>query len=204
MSRRDAAAPTLTTGGPTRGADEPGLPGRGSQPEPLHGWRVTLPGGLLRTARPKQWLKNLLVFAAPGAAGVLSEARPLARASLAFVVFCITAAGVYFLNDAIDVEADRRHPKKYNRPIAAGVVGVRLAEVLGGLLILGGVGLSTVLGWKMVVVMAVYVAVQFAYSLYLRHEAILDLAAVATGFVLRAIAGGVATAARSRMASWRR
>ncbi len=76
--------------------------------------------GLWRTARPKQWVKNVLVFAAPGAAGVLDEGDDLALTLLAFVAFCLAASGIYFWNDLLDVEADRRHPTKCHRPIAVG------------------------------------------------------------------------------------
>ncbi len=157
-----------------------------------NGWRVTLPGGLLRTARPKQWLKNLLVFAAPGAAGVLIDARPLIRSAVAFAVFCLVASGTYFLNDCFDVAADRCHPTKRLRPVAAGVVGLGWAATTGVALIASGLGLATALGWRMVVVIVSYLAVQVSYTLWLKWEPILDLAAVAAGFVLRAIAGGVA------------
>lgn len=157
-----------------------------------NGWRATLPGGLLRTARPKQWLKNLLVFAAPGAAGVLGDARPLVRSTLLFVVFCLVASGTYFLNDRFDLAADRHHPSKRFRPVAAGVVGVGWAEKCGAALIASGLGLAVALGWRTVVVVAAYLAVQVAYTVWLKREPILDLAAVAAGFVLRAIAGGVA------------
>jgi decaprenyl-phosphate phosphoribosyltransferase len=159
--------------------------------EPLAGWRSTLAGGLLRTARPKQWLKNVLVFAAPGAAGVLGHVQPLLRSLLTFVVFCLAASGTYFLNDTVDLAADRVHPTK-RRPVAAGVVGVGLARAVGVGLALAGLGLSAVLGWKLILVIAIYLAVQVAYTVWLKHEPILDLAAVAAGFVLRAIAGGVA------------
>ena len=80
---------------------------------------------LLRLARPKQWTKNVLVVAAPGAAGVLTQAQPAFRTAVAFVCFCLAASSTYFLNDAIDVEADREHPRKRTRPIAAGEVSVR-------------------------------------------------------------------------------
>src|SRR4051794_8430834 len=76
--------------------------------------------GLVRSARPHQWIKNVLVFAAPGAAGVLTEREPLLKSLVAFVVFCLAASGTYLLNDALDREADRLHPKKRLRPIAAG------------------------------------------------------------------------------------
>lgn len=152
-----------------------------------------LAAGLLRTARPKQWVKNVLVFAAPGAAAVLSHPVALGRAFAAFALFCAVASGTYFVNDAVDAEADRHHPLKRKRPVASGVVPRRLAFAVGLALIAAALGGSAPLGWRMVVVVAAYVAVQFAYSLWLKHEPIFDLAAVATGFVLRAIAGGVAT-----------
>jgi decaprenyl-phosphate phosphoribosyltransferase len=189
MSRQDTARLTVT--GETNGRTAPVAPS--AAPEGPAGWRATLPGGLLRTARPKQWLKNVLVFAAPGAAGVLTHGTVLARSILTFAIFCIVASGVYFINDVLDVEADRRHPKKRFRPIAAGVVNLSLARVLGPALLVLGVGLAAILGWRLVVVLAIYITVQFAYSFWLKHEPILDLAAVASGFVLRAIAGGVAT-----------
>jgi decaprenyl-phosphate phosphoribosyltransferase len=148
--------------------------------------------GLLRTARPKQWMKNLLVFAAPGAAGMLSELRPVARSALLFIVFCLVASGTYFINDCFDLSADREHPTKRFRPIAAGALPVGVAEVAGAVLVASGLGLAAALGWRTVVVVAAYIGVQMAYNLWLKREAILDIAAVAAGFVLRAIAGGVA------------
>jgi decaprenyl-phosphate phosphoribosyltransferase len=164
----------------------------GAAPQPLPGWRSTLPGGLLRTARPKQWVKNVLVFAAPGAAGVLSHGHALIDAVATFLLFTLVASGVYFLNDVADVESDRQHPRKRLRPVAAGVVSTRLAVVLGASFIAAGLGLAVLVNWKLVLVLAIYVGVQFSYAMWLKHEPILDLAAVASGFVLRAIAGGVA------------
>ena len=164
-----------------------------SPPEPLAGWRSTLAGGLVRTGRPKQWLKNLLVFAAPGAAGVLRHGNMLADAAAAFATFCLVASGVYFLNDALDVDSDQLHPRKRRRPVAAGVVAVRLALTIGVVLVGVGLLVAALIEWRLLVVMCVYVAVQVAYTLWLKHEPVFDLAAVASGFVLRAIAGGVAT-----------
>jgi decaprenyl-phosphate phosphoribosyltransferase len=153
----------------------------------------SLAGGLLRTARPRQWVKNLLVFAAPGAAGLLTEPDVVVAAAGAFAVFCLAASGTYFLNDALGVEADRLHPTKRRRPVAAGTVGVGLAEALGGSLLVASVALSLVLAdWRLAAVVALYAAIQPLYSLWLRNLPIVDLAAVASGFVLRAIAGGVA------------
>ena len=160
------------------------------RPEP----RPSLASGLVRTARPQQWVKNLLVFAAPGAAGVLTELPTLLRAATAFWVFCLAASGTYFLNDMVDREADRRHPVNRFRPVAAGVVAPRLAlgisvGLLGASMLLGLVAL----GAPAAGCVAMYVAVNVAYNLRLRQEPVLDLAAVASGFVLRAIVGGLAT-----------
>lgn len=146
----------------------------------------------MRLARPKQWTKNVLVLAAPGAAGVLTHGGPLLRSLAALALFCVVASGTYYLNDALDVAADRQHPSKRLRPVASGAVDVRLAYVLGVGLLASGVALSALVNWHLSVVLAIYVAVQFAYSYYLKHQPIYDMAAVAAGFVLRAIAGGVA------------
>ena len=106
-------------------------------------------GGLVRTARPQQWMKNVLVFAAPGAAGVLDHWDDLWRTLLAFVAFCLGASGIYFWNDALDVEADRIHPTKRRRPIATGVVPVRTAKVVGSLLPVAGLGVAALTGrWQ--------------------------------------------------------
>ena len=137
-------------------------------------------------------MKNVLVLAAPGAAGVLTHGAPLLRSLFGLVMFCVVSSGTYYINDAIDVEADRRHPVKCRRPMASGVFPVRLGLVIGGTLLAGGIGASAVVGWRLSVVMAIYVIVQIAYSLYLKHQPVYDLAAVAAGFVLRAIAGGIA------------
>jgi len=163
-----------------------------NDPERLDGWRSTLLGGVVRTARPKQWLKNLLVFAAPGAAGVLTHGADLINALGAFAIFCLVASGVYFLNDTIDTESDRRHPTKRLRPVAAGIVSIRQAQVIGLGLVMVGLASSPAISWKFTVIVGIYVAVQLVYTWRLKHEPILDLAAIASGFVLRAIGGAVA------------
>lgn len=150
-------------------------------------------GGLVRGARPRQWAKNLLVFAAPAAAGMLDESGPLADACIAFAAFCLAASGTYLLNDVADREADARHPTKHLRPIAAGVVSPGLATAVGVLAIAAGVGISFLADWHLAVVVAIYVAMTTAYSHWLKHIVILDVVVVAAGFVLRAIAGATAT-----------
>lgn len=149
-------------------------------------------GAVARTARPKQWSKNVLVFAAPGAAGVLTHLHPLLHTLAAFGLFCAVASGTYFLNDALDVEADRLHPHKRNRPVAAGELSVAAAVATGSILMAAGVGLGFAVTNQLGIVLAIYVALQISYSLFLKHLPVYDLAAVAGGFLLRAIAGGVA------------
>jgi decaprenyl-phosphate phosphoribosyltransferase len=144
--------------------------------------------------RPRQWVKNVLVFAAPGAAGELSNAHVAGMALVAAVAFCVAASGVYLLNDAIDVEVDRLHPGKQSRPVARGELSVPLASSLGiALLAIGSVGGGLVAGWQLSVVVSIYAAVNIAYCLWSKNEPVVDLLSVASGFVLRAIAGGVAT-----------
>lgn len=153
----------------------------------------SLPGALLAEARPKQWVKNLLVFAAPGAAGVLDSGEPLLQAIGAFWCFCLASSGTYYLNDAADVEADRQHPTKRFRPIAAGEISVGVARVLGAIAIVSSVALGFLIDWHLAVVLGAYVVLTTAYSLWLKHMAVVDVVAVAAGFVLRAIAGATAT-----------
>ena len=156
---------------------------------------------LLRTARPRQWIKNVLVFAAPGAAGVLDDWPAVGYAMLAFVSFCLAASGVYMWNDALDVDADRLHPTKRFRPVATGVVSVRAAEVCGTLAIVLALAVAAGTGrWQTVVVVAVYVALIITYSVWLKHVPVLDIVAVASGFVLRAAGGAVAVDVP--MSSW--
>jgi decaprenyl-phosphate phosphoribosyltransferase len=151
--------------------------------------------GLIRTARPRQWVKNVLVLAAPFAA---YAANPVFRwdvvvdAAIAFVAFCLVASAVYLINDAIDVEADRAHPTKRNRPIAAGVVPVRVAYGVSMALFLASFAVSLVSSWRLLLVIGVYAAVQIGYCLGLKHQPVIDLCIVASGFLLRAIAGGAA------------
>jgi decaprenyl-phosphate phosphoribosyltransferase len=153
----------------------------------------SLLAGLLQTARPRQWIKNVLLLAAPFGAGVITDADALARTALAFVLFCLAASGAYFLNDAADVIADRAHDRKRLRPIAAGQVPVALAQVVGAVALVVAIGLGVLLvNDEFGIAIACYVAVTLAYTFWLKHEPVLDLAGVAAGFLIRAIAGGVA------------
>lgn len=150
-------------------------------------------GALVRQARPKQWAKNLLVFAAPGAAGVLDNWPALWRTGAIFVAFCLASSGTYFWNDLLDIDSDRNHPTKQHRPIASGAIPVGVARLVGTLLLLAGIGLAAATRWQAALVVAGYVVLTSLYSAVLKHIAVVDLIAVAAGFVLRAIAGAVAT-----------
>jgi len=147
---------------------------------------------LLVEARPKQWIKNLLVFAAPLAAGVGEKPGDLLPAVAAFGCFCLAASGTYYLNDAADVEADRLHPTKRTRPIAAGEIPIPLAQALGAGAITASVLLALLVNWHLAVVIGAYVTLTTTYSLWMKHVAVLDVVGVAAGFVLRAIAGAAA------------
>ena len=157
-------------------------------------------GALLREARPKQWAKNVLVFAAPGAAGVLNEWSALWQTLVVFVALCMAASGTYYWNDILDVEADRAHPRKRLRPVASGAVSLVSARIVGTILLSGGVALAFVPDWRSGVAVVVYVVLTVSYSARLKHEAVLDLMAVAAGFVIRAIAG--AEASGVEMSTW--
>ncbi|MEV1113547.1 decaprenyl-phosphate phosphoribosyltransferase [Actinosynnema sp. NPDC049800] len=148
--------------------------------------------GLVRAVRPHQWVKNFLVLAAPFAANRLGEPAVLLDTGLALVAFCLAASAVYLVNDAIDVDADRAHPTKRRRPIADGVVSTRTAYVAATALFVAAVAVSLVSGPPLAVVIGVYCAAQLGYCLGWKHQPVIDLCIVASGFLLRAIAGGIA------------
>ncbi|TFV53580.1 decaprenyl-phosphate phosphoribosyltransferase [Blastococcus sp. TF02A-35] len=172
---------------------DPGVRVAPSGPPPAGGPRGSLPRGLVRAVRPRQWVKNVLVLAAPLAAGRILDPDVLGPALVALVLFCLASGAVYLVNDCVDVEEDRRHPRKRLRPIASGLVprplALALAVVLAGAALAGAAVLTrTGLVW----VLAVYLVVQLAYCLWLKNQPVLDLAVVASGFLLRGVAGGVA------------
>ena len=165
-------------------ADDPAVP-RQLRPFPL---------AVLVALRPRQWVKNLLVFAVPLAAGKLANRDVLADTLVAFACFCAVASATYLVNDVRDVASDRVHPTKRFRPIAAGEVPVPLAVVLAVVLAAAGIGgaaLSTYPGF--LVTLAFYLVATLSYSFGLKNEPVVELVLIAAGFVLRATAGGTAT-----------
>lgn len=171
----DAEITTTTPAGP------PSAPRRSGVP------------AVVRALRPKQWVKNLLVFAAPLAAGRVLEPAVVRSTLLALVAFIGISAFVYLVNDTRDAEDDRQHPTKRFRPIAAGELSAPVALAMAAVCLVGSLALgfwtSTALGF----VLVVYAVLQLGYTLWLKHRPIVDLAIVAMGFLLRALAGGVAS-----------
>ena len=147
---------------------------------------------LIVAARPRQWTKNLLLLAAPFAAGVLGEGHTLARLSLAVAAFCLAASGTYLVNDVRDADGDRRHPSKRRRPVASGALSPGLAVGAGALSLVAGLGLAAAVNWQFFGVVALYIAMTTSYALWLRRVAVVDIGIVASGFILRAVAGGLA------------
>ncbi|WP_084704291.1 decaprenyl-phosphate phosphoribosyltransferase [Phaeacidiphilus oryzae] len=175
----------------------PGAQG-GASPLPhgatLLGDPLALAGGLVRTARPRQWVKNLLVVAAPAAAGQLFSVTVGLRLALIFVLFTAAASAVYLINDAKDVHADRAHPEKRHRPVASGQVPVTVAYGAGAALALAALTAATAAcNPATALVVGVYLAMQFLYCTSLKHILVVDLVVVASGFLLRAMVGGLAT-----------
>jgi decaprenyl-phosphate phosphoribosyltransferase len=148
---------------------------------------------MLALVRPRQWVKNLLVFAAPGAAAVLTNRTVLERAGIAFASMCLIASATYIVNDVLDAAADRAHPYKRHRPIASGQIAVRTALAVSAALVIPGLALAAYLGWRSVAVAGAYVGLSVAYSLVLKRFEVVDIAVIAACFVLRAAAGAAAT-----------
>jgi 4-hydroxybenzoate polyprenyltransferase len=148
--------------------------------------------GVLKTMRPRQWVKNVLVFAAPFVGGDLFTPGILPDLLVAFVAFSLAASGIYLVNDAKDVAADRAHPTKRLRPIAAGAVPLPLALGLGLALAVGGLLGAFAVNLPFGGMALAYVALTALYSVSLKHIVLVDLFGLAAGFVLRAAAGAVA------------
>ncbi|MGZ4195809.1 MAG: decaprenyl-phosphate phosphoribosyltransferase [Solirubrobacteraceae bacterium] len=146
----------------------------------------------IRAARVRQWTKNLLVFAAPAAAGVRATTHSVTPLGVTYVVFCLLATGTYLANDVHDAEGDRLHPVKRHRPVASGVLAPRDALIAAGLSVGCGLALAAAVNLGTLVVASAYVALNAAYTLWLRSIAVVELVAIAGAFVLRGIAGATA------------
>ncbi|GGN90383.1 decaprenyl-phosphate phosphoribosyltransferase [Streptomyces albiflavescens] len=149
--------------------------------------------GLLRTTRPRQWVKNLLVVAAPAAAGQLFSRQAMIQLALVFALFTACAAAVYLINDARDAAADRAHPVKRHRPVAAGQVPVPAAYAVGcTLALLATSAAAWLCSPAVAALLTAYIGMQLAYCVSLKHVLVVDLVVVTTGFLMRAMIGGLA------------
>lgn len=146
---------------------------------------------LIRLLRPHQWIKNGFVFVGLLFGHAWSDERRLILALVAFAAFCLTSSAVYVLNDIVDRERDRQHPEKRRRPLAAGTVGIRTALALAGACLGGGLALAVTGGGVLVAILGVYLVMNLAYSHGLKHVVVLDVFIIATGFMLRILAGTV-------------
>ncbi len=149
---------------------------------------------LVGAMRPVQWSKNLLLVAAPLAAGVIGRRHEAELIAIGIIAFCLIASGGYLWNDVRDAADDRRHPLKRHRAVAAGVLPAGVALGASVVLSTAGLLLAAVLGWGFLACAVAYVAISAAYSQWLRDVAVMDVATVASLFILRAIAGGTAAA----------
>jgi 4-hydroxybenzoate polyprenyltransferase len=148
--------------------------------------------GMVRLMRPKQWTKNLLVFAAPLFVMHNLPERAIINALLTFVAMCLLSSSVYVVNDLLDAERDRHHPKKKDRPIASGIVSVPAATILTWILLAGGLAVAYTVGLGVLTVVGIYLALQVLYNVVGKHVALLDVFLIAMGFVLRAGIGAIA------------
>ncbi|MBC8100659.1 MAG: decaprenyl-phosphate phosphoribosyltransferase [Armatimonadetes bacterium] len=148
--------------------------------------------GLLRTMRPRQWTKNLLfVFPAIIFDGQLFELVPFLRVLATFALLCVVSGTVYVINDLVDIESDRQHPRKKFRPLPAGELPIRFAQVMAVLMPTVAIGLSLLLTYELTIVLLAYLGIQLLYSFRLKHVVIIDLMVITAGFVLRVMAGVV-------------
>jgi len=157
---------------------------------------MSLPRAILVSLRPHQWTKNLVIFAALALSKHLFEPEAVARATLAFVVFCALSGAVYLVNDLSDLERDRLHPQKRERPIASGALSVPVARAVALAMGLASLGFSLLLGRGFALVVVGFLGLNLAYSFVLKNVVILDVIAIAIGFVLRAAAGAIAIGVR--------
>jgi 4-hydroxybenzoate polyprenyltransferase len=156
--------------------------------------------GIVRSTRPRQWSKNGLVMVALfftvnywwDTDDLSGMAVLIGRSLLALAIFCIVTGANYLINDVFDIDSDRAHPRKRLRPIAAGVVPVPIALATGVILAAAGLGLSFLLGFRFAMAIVAYLALTQSYTLALKKMVILDVMAVAAGFVIRAAAGSLA------------
>ena len=175
-----------------RSPASPASPALPAAADPRVRTRPRFASNLLRSLRPSQWIKNLLVFAGLIFGEKLGDPVSVGRASLAFVVFCLLSSAIYLINDVLDRDADRQHPVKSRRPIASGAISPATALTTATILLVLSLAGAFAINLAFGLVASSYVVLQALYSLSLKHVVILDVITLAGGFVLRAYGGAVA------------
>ena len=161
---------------------------------------MTTAVAILKSVRPGQWPKNVLVFAPLVFAHQALETRSLVRALAVFALFCLASGAVYIVNDLLDRASDREHPVKCRRPIASGALSPAAAAAAAVLIGAGALSAAMLLDRRVAAVLGVYLLVNLLYSRVLKHLVILDVMTIAAGFVLRVVAGGIAVGVA--LSSW--
>jgi len=156
---------------------------------------------LLRTMRPKQWTKNIFVWAALIFDVKLFQPGPFLRTLVAFILFCLISSAVYIINDLVDIEKDRQHPSKRNRPLASGALSPRFALVAAIAVIVGCIPATLWLDRSVALILYGYLGLMVAYSFSLKNVVIVDVLTIATGFVLR-VAAGAEVVEAERFSPW--
>lgn len=159
-----------------------------SAPATLAGERNNL-AGLLRTMRPRQWIKSVIVYAALVFDGKLFTAELFLKTTVIFVAFCLISSSVYIINDLVDMEKDRQHPRKRNRPLASGQLQPAVAVGAAGVLAVFAIGAAFWLSPWAGLILVIYLAQNIAYSFWLKNIVIVDVMVLALGFLLRVLAG---------------
>lgn len=144
---------------------------------------------LIKSMRPRQWPKNGFIFAALVFDRQLSRPGPFIDTAIGFIILCLASGAVYLINDLADLEADRQHPVKRNRPLASGRLSPTAASYAAGLAVLISLAGSLALNWRFALVVAGFLVLNLLYSFWLKHIVIIDVFAIAAGFVLRVVAG---------------
>lgn len=157
--------------------------------------------GLLRTMRPKQWTKNMFIYAGLVFDGQLFNSDAFLRVTVSFVLLCLAASAVYIVNDLADIERDRQHPKKKLRPLPSGQLPVRFAVTAAVALPLISVGGALLYSWQYAIILAVYIVLHILYSVWLKHIVLIDILTITAGYVLR-VAGGVVVIQVARFSPW--
>jgi 4-hydroxybenzoate polyprenyltransferase len=157
--------------------------------------------GLIKTMRPKQWIKNVLVFAPLTFDVKLFNLYYVARTLAGFVLLCLVSGTVYIINDLADIEKDRQHPRKRHRPLASGQLSSTVAVVAAVGIPLAVLPLGFLLNWAFGAILAIYLVLQIAYSFYLKNIVIVDVMLIAAGFLLR-VAAGVPLVEAVRFSPW--